>query len=220
MPLRLRIIFTISAIFIALAYLFAWSPVFTVKTITTSGLPAGVSPKSIIERSDIRVGDKLARIEPRSIERLIGETSWVKNISVSRNWMKGDVTIAISARIPVGLYKGKAIDSSGNLFEFPGEKVQGLPTVSAATPELGLAAISLFSELPSDLKNSLISMSARSDSSINSWHREVGRNIKINWGSVEKLELKVSVYRALLALPENKLIRRVDLSAPHAPIVK
>jgi cell division protein FtsQ len=219
-PLRIRIFAALAAVFIALAYLFAWSPVFTVKTITTSGIPAGVSAKSIIERSGIQVGDKLARIEPRSIEKLLGETSWVKSISVSRNWMEGDVTIDVSARVPVGLYRGKAIDSSGNLFDFPGEKVNGLPTVSAATPDLGLAAISLFSDLPADLKKSLISMSATSDSSINSWHKEVGRNIKISWGSVEKLELKVSVYRALLALPENKLIRRVDLSAPHAPIVK
>lgn len=219
-PLRLRILATLAAIFIALAYLFAWSPVFTVKTITTSGVPAGVSSKSIIERSAVEVGDKLARIEPRSIEKLLGETSWVKSISVSRNWIKGEVAIAISARVPVGIYKGKAIDSSGRLFDFPGEKVKDLPTVSAATPDLGLAAISLFSKLPSDLRKSLISMSATSNSSINSWHQEVGRNIKINWGSVEKIELKVSVYRALLALPENKLIRRVDLSAPHAPIVK
>jgi cell division septal protein FtsQ len=218
--LRARIFVALSAIFIALAYLFAWSPVFTVKTITTSGIPAGVSSKSIIERSGIQLGDKLARIEPRSIEKLLGETSWVKNISVSRNWTTGEVAIAISARVPVGLYKGKAIDSSGSLFEFPGERVEGLPTVSAVTPDIGLAAISLFSDLPSDLKKSLISMSATSDSSITSWHKEVGRNIKITWGSLEKLELKVTVYRALLALPENKLIRRVDLSAPHAPIVK
>lgn len=220
MSLRYRILLATATIFLAFAYLFAWSPIFTVKTVTTSGIPVGVSSKNIIERSGIQIGDKLARIEPRSIERLLSETSWVKNISISRNWIKGEVAIAISARVPVGLYRGKAIDSSGRLFDFPGEKVKNLPTVSAATPSLGLAAISLFSELPFDLKKSLISMSATNDSSINSWHSEVGRNVKINWGSVEKLELKVTVYRALLALPENKLIRRVDLSAPHAPIVK
>ncbi len=220
MPLRTRILLGISVVFIALTYLFAWSPVFTVESITTSGVPSGVSSKSIIARSGINVGDKLARIEPRSIEKLLGETSWVKSITVSRDWIDGDVLISMSARTPVGLYRGKAIDGSGILFDFPGKKVEGLPTVSAATPDVGLAAISLFSDLPGDLKESLISMSARSDSSINSWHRESGRSIKINWGSAKQLELKVTVYKALLALPENKLIRRVDLSAPHAPIVK
>jgi hypothetical protein len=63
-------------------------------------------------------------------------------------------------------------------------------------------------------------MSAANSSSINSWHGEAGRNIKVTWGSTKEIELKVSVYRALIALPENKNIRRVDLSAPHAPIVK
>lgn len=206
--------------FLALTYLFAWSPVFTVKTITATGFPAGIRSENIVAKSGVTIGEKLARIEPRSIEKLIGEISWVRDISVSRNWIKGDVAIDITARKPVGLYKGKAIDSSGTLFEMPGAKPSGLPTVSAATPDLGLSAISLFTELPRDLKESLISMSAANASSINSWHREPGRNVKITWGAAKELDLKVSVYRALLALPENKSIRRVDLSAPHAPIVK
>jgi hypothetical protein len=32
--------------------------------------------------------------------------------------------------------------------------------------------------------------------------------------------LKAQVIDALLALPENKKVRRIDVSAPHAPIVK
>jgi len=34
------------------------------------------------------------------------------------------------------------------------------------------------------------------------------------------MELKLKVYKALIALPENASIKRVDVSAPHAPIVK
>jgi cell division septal protein FtsQ len=220
MNLRARILVVTLIVFIGLAYLFAWSPVFTVKRIEATGYPLGVSSQSIIARSGVSVGEKLARIEPRSIEKLLDEISWIKAVSVSRNWIKGEVSIALTARKPVGLYRGRAIDSSGTLFEFPGGKPAGLPTVSAATPELGLTAISLFTQLPVDMRDSLISMSAANSSSINSWHREAGRSVKVSWGSAKEIELKVSVYRALLALPENKEIRRVDLSAPHAPIVK
>jgi cell division protein FtsQ len=220
MNLRSRVFAALILLFLALTYLFAWSPVFTVKTITATGFPAGIRSENLISKSGVRIGEKLARIEPRSVEKLLGEISWVRDISVSRNWIKGDVSIDITARKPVGLYKGRAIDSSGTLFEMPGAQPSGLPTVSAATPELGLAAISIFTELPKDLKESLISMSATNASAINSWHRESGRNVKITWGAATELDLKVSVYRALLALPENKNIRRVDLSAPHAPIVK
>lgn len=220
MTLRIRILTLLVALFVALTYLFAWSPFFTVKEIRTTGLPTGVSTQSVISKSGVAVGEKMARIEPRAIEKLLGEMSWVKEISVSRNWVKGEVSIAVSARTPVGIYKGRALDSSGTLFEMPGGKPKGLPTVSAATTELGLAAISLFTQMPRDLRDSLISMSASNLSAITSWHREANRTIKISWGSAAQVELKVSVYRALLLLPENAEIRRVDLSAPHAPIVR
>jgi cell division protein FtsQ len=220
MTLRARILATLLLLFIGLTYLFAWSPIFTVKTISASGLPLGISSENFVSKSKIDIGEKMARIEPRSIEKLLGETSWVKEISVSRNWIKGDVAIAVKARVPVGLYRGRAIDSAGTLFDLPGAKPKSLPTVSAATPELGLTAIALFTELPIEMRESLISMSATNTSSINSWHREAGRDVKITWGSSTEIELKVSVYRALLELEENRLIRRVDLSAPHAPIVK
>ena len=220
MTLRVRIVASILLIFLTLTYLFGWSPIFTVKTITASGAPIGVSSENIVDKSGIRVGEKLARIEPRSIEKLLGEISWVEQISVSRDWIKGEVSIAVKSRTPLGLYRGRAIDASGTLFDLPGPKPESLPTVTASSTYLGLAAISLFTQMPNDLKESLISMSASSASAINSWHQESGRNIKITWGSVKDLELKTSVYRKLLTLPENKSIRRVDLSAPHAPIVK
>lgn len=220
MKFRRRILAPVIAIFFALTYLFAWSPVFTVKSISTSGIPIGVSANSIIEKSNISIGEKLARIEPRSIEKMLGEITWIKKVSISRDWIKGEVLIEIAARTPVGLYKGRALDASGVLFDFAGAKPAGLPTVGAATPKIGLAAISLFAALPSDLRGSLVSMGAASESSINSWHAVGSRNLKISWGSAKDLTLKVSVYRALLALPENQNIRRVDLSAPHAPIVK
>jgi hypothetical protein len=47
-----------------------------------------------------------------------------------------------------------------------------------------------------------------------------GKNLEIRWGTDSENELKLKVYKALIALPENASIKRVDVSAPHAPIVK
>jgi cell division septal protein FtsQ len=207
-------------IFAGLVYLFAWSPVFTVRSIETLGLPNEISNESIINRSHILIGAKLARIEPRSAEKSLSELTWVQSVSISRNWINGKVVLDISPRVPVGLYKGKAIDSKGVLFELPGATPQGLPEVSASTPELGLTAVALFTDLPSEIRGDLISLSAANESSISSWQKFGGRSIKVMWGNARQIELKVSVLKALLALPENKSIQRVDLSAPHAPIVK
>jgi cell division septal protein FtsQ len=220
MSLKVRVVTSLIIIFAALTYLFAWSPVFTVRTISTIGAPKDVSSAALIAKSDISIGEKLSRIEPRSVERSLSELSWVSKASVDRNWIEGAVTIEIVPRIAVGIYKGKAIDKSGTLFELPGKSPEGLPVVSASTPELGLEAISLFTSLPVELRLATVSVSASNTNAISSWQQQGSRKLKITWGSSSDLDLKVTVLQALLELPENKAIKRVDLSAPHAPIVK
>ena len=44
--------------------------------------------------------------------------------------------------------------------------------------------------------------------------------ITLVWGSNSDLNLKIKVYEALVALKENSKISLIDVSAPHAPIVK
>jgi cell division septal protein FtsQ len=220
MTLKVRIITSAILIFAALTYLFSWSPLFSVRSISAVGAPKEVSEAALISKSKVAIGDKLSRIEPRSIERSLGELSWISSASVDRNWIKGRVTISVVSRIPVGIYKGKAIDKSGTLFVLPGKNPPGLPVVTAATPELGLEAISLFTNLPEELRQATITVSASNANAISSWQILGDRELKITWGSSRDLELKVTVLKALLALPENKRIKRVDLSAPHAPIVK
>lgn len=207
-------------IFAGIVYLMAWSPVFTVKSIDVVGAPSSVNSTTLVAQSGVALGEKLARIEPRSIEKYFDEISWVKNASVSRNWINGHVSITLTPRIAVGIYKKQAIDASGAIFDLPGSQLRGLPVVAASTPALGLSAISLFSQLPSDIRDSMISMIAPAESFITSLQRKGASTITVTWGQASQVDLKVSVYRALLALPENKNIHRVDLSAPHAPIVK
>jgi cell division septal protein FtsQ len=220
MKARVKVITSVLVIFAALTYLFAWSSIFSVRSISASGAPAGVSEAALISKSEILIGEKLSRIEPRSIERSLEELSWIKSASIERNWIKGSVAIAVTPRVAVGMYKGKAIDSSGTLFIAPGKIPSGLPQVSAASPKLGLEAISLFTNLPLEIRSSIISVSAVNSNAISSWQVENGRKLKVTWGSEKDIDLKVTVLKALLALPENQSIKRVDLSAPHAPIVK
>ena len=220
MPFRVKVIGVAVALFAALTYLFAWSPVFSVRAISAVGAPVEVSEAALILKSQIHVGEKLSRIEPRSIARSLEELSWIKKASIERDWIKGKVTITVTPRVAVGMYKGKAIDSSGTLFVHPGIVPAGLPQVSAASPKLGLEAIALFTNLPSEIQQSIISVTASNANSISSWQEQNGRKLKVTWGSVRDLDLKVTVLQALLELPENQSIKRVDLSAPHAPIVK
>jgi hypothetical protein len=45
------------------------------------------------------------------------------------------------------------------------------------------------------------------------------RVIRINWGLALEINQKIEILTALLRLPENKEIMRVDLSQPELPIV-
>lgn len=207
-------------VFAGATYILAWSPLFEVSAIKVIGNPSGVSKESVMSASDIRVGDKLARIEPRSISNRLSEFNWIEGAEMERNWVNGEVTISLLPRTPVGIYRNRALDKSGEIFDFPGAISPDLPRVSASSPDLGLTAIELFRKLPLTIRQNLISISATSPAAIVSIETRGDRELRVRWGSLENIELKVQVYEALLALPENKRARKVDLSAPYAPIVR
>lgn len=211
---------TLLLIFVGLIYLFAWSSVFTAKSIVISGAPTVESKKLVLMTSGVLVGQKIARIEPRSVAQRLRALTWIRDVQVSRNWISGDVGIAIKPRKPSAYFAGKTIDSTGTIFLLPGFKGADLPFVSASTPALGVDAIALFGSLPQTFRSRIISLSARNESNFSMRLAYQGRELTVKWGANEKSALKVQVFNALVKLPENKNLRRVDLSAAHAPIVK
>ena len=208
------------AIFSGLIYLFAWSNVFTVKEIKISGAPTKTAKELVLETSQITLGQKLARIEPRSVDNRLSSLGWVKEIKINRDWISGEVLLAVEPRTPKAYYKGKTLDATGAIFELPGFDGGDLPQVSAPTPELGIQAVELFRQLPSDFREAVTSLTAVNEASFLLAVEYKGRTLSVKWGSSDENALKVQVFEELLKQPENKRIKRVDLSAPHAPIVK
>ena len=210
----------IAALFAGLVYLFAWSSIFAVSTVAITGAPTAETEKSISQIANISTGQKLARVEPRAIAHRIEDLMWIKSVDISRNWINGEVEIVVTPRTPSAYFNGATMDASGTIFTLPGFEGADLPRVSAPTPELGLSAIELFQSLPEDFKSKVISLSAHNDSNIAMQIALDEREIRVLWGANEKSALKIEVINALVALEENKNIRRIDVSAPHAPIVK
>jgi cell division septal protein FtsQ len=210
----------IAALFAGLVYLFAWSSIFAVSTVAITGAPTSETEKTISQIAAISSGQKLARVEPRAIAHRIEDLTWIKSVEISRNWINGEVEIVVTPRTPSAYFNGATMDASGTIFTLPGFEGADLPRVSAPTPELGLSAIELFQSLPEDFKSKVISLSAHNDSNIAMQIALDEREIRVLWGANEKSALKIEVINALVALEENKNIRRIDVSAPHAPIVK
>ena len=207
------------------SYLLGWSSLLTVKQIEITGVPTLKSEREIAKSLDLSIGDKLARVDARALANRLNAIEWIESADISRNWLHGKVAVDLQARTPVALYTelGKpqvALDASGVTFQLPGEIPAGLPKVSSSSVASGLTAIELFTEMPKEFSDGIDRLIAVSPTNIVINGKFSGRNLQIVWGDSEDTSLKLKVITALLDRPENKSIRLIDVTAPHAPIVK
>ena len=209
---RLALFSSLALLAIA-TYILGWSSFFTVSSVEITGTKTQLSP-------GISKGEKLARIEPRAIAAKFETLDWVAEAKVSRNWINGKVSIEITERTPVAIFNNIVFDSDGNSFVLRQTPSSPLVQIQASDLVAAKKAVTFFSSLPVDLKSALMVVKVRSSGSLVLEVNNAGKNLEIRWGDDSDNELKLKVYKALIALPENALIKRVDVSAPHAPIVK
>lgn len=216
-----RLITTLVIILITgLAYLLGWSNVFTIKELHFSGAPTKASQQTVKGLTNLTIGERLARIEVRKISARIETLPWVETASVSRNWVSGGVEVAVNPRIPVATFNGELMDATGKRFELPGGYNGKLPSVFAKDAKSGLAATNLFRKLPTEFSTRTSAFTATSPENIYFKISEGKRSILVIWGAGNEIALKLKVYKALLALPENSRVTKIDLTEPHSPIVK
>ncbi len=222
MFLRKHRLFTLLAILLTagLAYLLGWSNVLTVKEISYTGSPTKSSETTVKNLVSLEVGERLARIEMRKIAGRIQTLPWVDNADLSRNWISGKVVVAVTPRLPIATFNGQLMDANGKRFELPGGYDSKLPSVFAKDPKSGLAAIKLFTKLPTEFSTRTSAFTATSPENINFKITEGKRSINVIWGADNEIDLKLKVYKALIALPENSKIGKIDLTEPRSPIVK
>ena len=200
-------------IFATAGYILGWSSLFTVSSVDIQG-------STTLMSSTIVPGEKLARVEPRKVAAEFEKNLWIKKADVSRNWISGKVTITLSKRTPIALYDNQAIDADGVSFPTPTDSVKGLPRILAPTAESAVEAAAFFMALPAEIAESVVLVKVRSAQAYVLEIVDGGKSIELLWGQEGESALKVKVYKALIAQPENSKIFRIDLTAPHAPIVK
>jgi cell division septal protein FtsQ len=210
---RRLIILASAVVLVGATYVLGWSSLFTVSSVEIKGSNTQVS-------SGIVKGQKLARVEPRAIAAKFETLDWVESAKVSRNWINGTVTIELTERTPVAIYNNKVIDSTGKSFVLRGTPSTSLVQIQAGDLTAATKAVTFFMTLPADLKEALSVVKVRSTGAFVLVVNNGGKNLEIRWGTDSENELKLKVYKALIALPENASVKRIDVSAPHAPIVK
>ncbi len=209
-----RLIALAAVIFVgAASYALGWSTLFTVSSVEVTGTDQRL-PQSI------KVGEKLARVEPRAVAATYEKFAFVQDAQVSRNWISGKVTISITSRTPVAIFNNQAIDDSGKAFVVKGQLPAALPQIQASSVEIAVTAVEFMNSLPEEIRSNLKILKVRSTGAYVMDVDVQGRKVEVRWGFATENELKAKVYKALLEQPENAKLKRMDLSAPHAPIVK
>ena len=201
------------AVLAGATYILGYSTFFTVTSVEVIG-----STKPI--NTGITKGEKLARVEPRAVATKLENLDWVESADVSRNWINGKVVVELKQRTPIATFNNQVIDSTGASFIPQGERPSGLIEIQANGIEAATKAVNFLTELPEELNSTLTVVKVRSTGALVLIMENNGKKIELRWGTNSENELKLKVYKALIALPENANIKRVDVSAPHAPIVK
>jgi cell division septal protein FtsQ len=198
---------------IAASYVLGWSTLFTVSSVEIKGTNAYLP-------MTVKVGEKLARVEPRAIASAYEKFDFIQDAKVTRNWITGAVTIEITPRTPVAMYNNQAIDKLGKVFSPIGQTPPNLPKIQGVNVGAALDAADFFISLPNEIKSDLVTLKVESAGAYILEVNVAGRSVEVRWGLPTDNALKAKVYMALLAQSENALVKRIDLSAPHAPIVK
>ena len=132
------------------------------------------------------------------------------------------MTVRVWTRTPIAQFEGHLVDDNGVVFDLPSIDTSHLTNITGSNSASAKFATDLLTSLPDQLRSEISDVvvhgSAMAILSIND--PTLNRVLNVVWGDLTNISLKVKVYQALIALPENAKIAMIDVSAPHAPIVK
>jgi cell division protein FtsQ len=219
---RARGIAVVGIVVALLGYLFGWSSFLEVRTISVTGIENArtLTEKKVIRASGVRVGDKLARINSGTVARALRELPEVAKVAVNRKPLHA-VEIAITARsidLAIGNGKGSFLlaDATGTTFATVKRAPKGVPVVTGDIRYLR-DGMEIYEALPKKLRTRVEKIALPSRGSITLTLRG---GLSILWGSTAEESAKLTVLKALLAAPENKRARFIDIATPLTPTVR
>jgi cell division septal protein FtsQ len=222
------------SIFGSLTYGLGWSNLLAIKAISYNGTDhiSLINDQLVESQSRLVIGTPLARINPRTEENTIARLEWVKEVTVNRDWITGEVKVDIKPRIAVAVFRENSprvgppryLGGDGTEFTSP-INFKDLASITLQNQSLADRELvaTFVSNLPPDLLKTLLGLEVSDASEIFMTTNLKKSGLRINWGSGNSssdIRVKSGVLRSLLALRENRRISEVNLSLAHSPIVK
>ncbi|MFZ9926643.1 MAG: cell division protein FtsQ/DivIB [Candidatus Nanopelagicaceae bacterium] len=205
-----------------LGYLFGWSSVFDIRSIEVSGIQGSktLTSKKVITKSGIKLGDKLARVNAGAVARGLSTYPEVASVEINRKPLH-TVEIVVTMRevdIAFASQNGKFLlgDRNGVTFVETSKPPKGVPII-AGDRRFIRDAMSIYDSLPNKIRKRVVRIELPSKASITLTLRG---GMKILWGGVGDQSAKLTVLEALLAAPENKKARFIDIATPLTPTVR
>lgn len=207
------------------SYGLGWSNLFQVKVVAITGSAHTQQLEATLTSAGIslHMGERMARVDVQAVNRVISSIDWISHVAISRNWLSGKVGIAVKEKVAIAGFLAtdgsmQYFDAAGNIFHSP-DSLSAIPEVSFTSQDQPsrAAAATLIAAMPADIRASLLSLHVSSPQSLVMSSSLVIPQLNITWGSSTQIDIKVKVLRALLAIPENKKVRAIDLSQPSNP---
>lgn len=205
-----------------LGYILGWSSLLEIRTIEVSGIKGAktLTSKKIIKKSGIKPGDKLARVNSGTVARALEEFPEIARVEVNRRPLH-TVEIAVTTRsidLAIASGNGRYLlgDITGTTFVEVSKAPRGIPIFTGDRRFLS-DGMGIYSALPKKIRSRVEKIALPSSASISFSLRG---GLSILWGSNSDLEAKLTVLDALLAAPENKKARFIDIATPLTPTVR
>ncbi len=196
----------------AAGYVVWFSSLLSVREVRVLGA-VHVSAESVLQLAAVPADQQLARINAAAIASRVGTLPRVESVEVRRGW-PSTLVIVITERKPVAVVPDGAgfayVDAPGIRFDNVAKAPKGMSVIRARDQVSLATAIAIITGLPADWKRQVPLVVATSrDNVVLQWPP----GSTVQWGSAERMDMKISVLRALL--PQRA--RRYDVSAPDLP---
>lgn len=241
MSRRRLILATVVLLSAGVIYLVGWSSLMTISSVkieTTDPKNIALIQAQLREfGQEIRIGDPLARINVRAIERSLKSEQWIGTVDLKRDWISGSVSLTVEERIPLfrverfgresATYAKSFMTADGALFQLPGDlagEYQGLPILQlqSESEQDRMEAVAIFEAVDPQFPVTVMrvtSISTFITENFVAQGRSEKRKVRIDWGDGGELPNKLLVARSLLDLKANEDAVRIDVTNPQLPIV-
>jgi cell division protein FtsQ len=209
---------------VALGVVLWTGPVLLVRSVDVQALggPALTAAQvaQVRERAQVPMRRPLARVDTEAVARRAEQLPYVADVSVARGW-PSTLRLQVRLRVPVAAVPTpqgiRLVDDEGVAYARVDTAPAGVPVVSV---ELGGrqgraaldAALSVLSQLPDSLRESVKQVRATSPDSVRL--RVDGADVV--WGSADRTPRKAQIYAALRAVPAKVY----DVSSPDTPVTR